>query len=228
MVRRSVADARLGRLSCRLPGTIWKRKEPHIYVANWFYLAFIVTIAMLHIVNNLHAGQPGWLAKLLGVGGVQGAGPVVVRPQRGRLLPHRRLPGDHVLLRSEAGERPVYSYRLSIVHFWSLIFIYIWAGPAPPSLHGAAAMGADAGHGVLDHAVDAQLGRHDQRPDDAVGRLGQAAHGSGLRMLVVSVAFYGMSTFEGPVMSIRGQRAVALYRLDHRPRALRRAGLGRL
>ena len=75
--------------------------------------------------------------------------------------------------------RPVYSYRLSIVHFWSLIFLYIWAGPASPALHRAAGLGADARHDLLDHAVDAVLGRHDQRPDDALGRLGQAAHRPG-------------------------------------------------
>ena len=86
-------------------GTILKRKEPHIYVANWFYLAFIVTIAMLHVVNNLAVpvSLPR-LEELLAVLGRAGcADPVVVRPQRRRLLPHRRLPRHDVLLRAQAG-----------------------------------------------------------------------------------------------------------------------------
>jgi hypothetical protein len=68
-------------------------------------------------------------------------------------------------------ERPIYSYRLSIVHFWALIFLYIWAGPAPPALHRAARLGADARRGVLGDAVDALLGRHGERHHDPVGRL---------------------------------------------------------
>ena len=85
-------------------GTLAKRREPHIYVANWFYLAFIVTIAMLHIVNNL--AVPVSLARLEELHALfRRAGrhdAVVVRPQRGRLLPHRRLPRHDVLLRAEA------------------------------------------------------------------------------------------------------------------------------
>jgi cytochrome c oxidase cbb3-type subunit 1 len=126
-----VADGRLGRLSAGLPRHDLKRKEPHIYVANWFYLAFIVTIAMLHIVNNL--AMPVSLLGSKSYSLLRRAGcadAVVVRPQRGRLLPDRRLPGDDVLLRAEAGRAAgLFSYRLSIIHFWSLIFLYIWAGP---------------------------------------------------------------------------------------------------
>ena len=73
-------------------------------------------------------------------------------------------------------ERPVYSYKLSIIHFWALIFLYIWAGPHHLHYTALPDWARDAGHGVLGHAVDAVLGRHDQRADDAVGRLGQAAH----------------------------------------------------
>ena len=72
-------------------------------------------------------------------------------------------------------ERPVYSYRLSIIHFWALIFLYIWAGAASSALHRPARLGADAGHDLFDHALDAVLGRHDQRADDARRCLGQAA-----------------------------------------------------
>ena len=161
-------------------GTLLKREEPHIYVANWFYLAFIVTIAMLHVVNNLSVPVSFFGTKSYSPGrGVQDAhDPVVVRPQRRRLLPHRRLPRHDVLLHPEAAERPVYSYRLSIVHFWSLIFLYIWAGPHHLHYTALPDWAQTLGMVVLGHAVDAVLGRHDQRPHDAVGRLGQAAHRS--------------------------------------------------
>ena len=86
-------------------GTIWKRKEPHIYVANWFYLAFIVTIALLHLVNN--AGDAVGLLKHESTRRLRRRpgrpDPVVVRPQRRRLLPDRRLPGHDVLLHAQAG-----------------------------------------------------------------------------------------------------------------------------
>ena len=163
-------------------GTIMQRREePHIYVANWFYLAFIVTIAMLHIVNNLAVPVSFFGAKSYSLfAGVQDAlcqwwyGHNAV----GFFLTAGFLGMMYYFVPKQA-ERPVYSYRLSIIHFWALIFLYIWAGPAPPALHGAARLGADARHDLLDHAVDAVLGRHDQRPDDPVGRLGQAAHRPG-------------------------------------------------
>ncbi len=112
-------------------GTLRKREEPHIYVANWFYLSFIVTIAMLHVVNNLSLP-----VSLLGsesyplFPGVQGAmtqwwyGHNAV----GFLLTAGFLGIMYYFIPKRA-ERPIYSYRLSIVHFWSLIFLYIWAGP---------------------------------------------------------------------------------------------------
>ncbi|MGN6486611.1 MAG: cbb3-type cytochrome c oxidase subunit I, partial [Devosia sp.] len=112
-------------------GTIVKRKEPHIYVANWFYLAFILTIAMLHVVNNLAVP-----ASLLGsksyslFSGVQDAltqwwyGHNAV----GFFLTAGFLGMMYYYMPKQA-ERPVYSYRLSIIHFWALIFLYIWAGP---------------------------------------------------------------------------------------------------
>ncbi|MEM8695427.1 MAG: cbb3-type cytochrome c oxidase subunit I, partial [Pseudomonadota bacterium] len=112
-------------------GTIVKRKEPHIYVANWFFLAFILTIAMLHIVNNLaipvsFLGSKSYTA----FAGVQDAltqwwyGHNAV----GFFLTAGFLAMMYYFVPKQA-ERPVYSYRLSIIHFWSLIFLYIWAGP---------------------------------------------------------------------------------------------------
>ncbi len=125
-------------------------------------------------------------------------------------------------------ERPVYSYRLSIIHFWALIFLYIWPS-APPALHGAARLGADAGHDLLDHAVDALLGRHDQRLMTLSGAWDKLRTDPVLRMMVVSVAFYGMSTFEGPLMSIKAVNSLSHYTdWNDRPRAFRRARLGRL
>jgi cytochrome c oxidase cbb3-type subunit I/II len=83
----------------------------------------------------------------------------------------------------KAAERPVYSYRLSIVHFWSLVFIYIWAGPASPAEHRAAEVAANAGHVLQPHALGAELGRHAQRPAHPAWCLGQAAHRSGDEVL---------------------------------------------
>ncbi|MEL6663407.1 MAG: cbb3-type cytochrome c oxidase subunit I, partial [Pseudomonadota bacterium] len=112
-------------------GTIWKRKEPHIYVANWFYLSFIVTIAMLHIVNNLSMPVDWFGTRSYSVfSGVQDAltqwwyGHNAV----GFFLTTGFLAIMYYFIPKRVN-RPVYSYRLSIVHFWSLIFIYIWAGP---------------------------------------------------------------------------------------------------
>ncbi|MEX2643197.1 MAG: cbb3-type cytochrome c oxidase subunit I, partial [Acetobacterales bacterium] len=112
-------------------GTIVRRREPHIYVANWFYLAFIVTIAMLHIVNNLAVPVSWTGAKSYSLfAGVQDAltqwwyGHNAV----GFFLTAGFLGIMYYFVPKQA-ERPIYSYRLSIVHFWSLIFLYIWAGP---------------------------------------------------------------------------------------------------
>ncbi|MCB2106334.1 MAG: cbb3-type cytochrome c oxidase subunit I, partial [Rhodobacteraceae bacterium] len=111
--------------------TLTKRKEPHIYVANWFFLAFIVTVAMLHLVNNLTVPVSVFSPKSLIVwAGVQDAltqwwyGHNAV----GFFLTAGFL-GIMYYFVPKRAERPVYSYRLSIVHFWALIFLYIWAGP---------------------------------------------------------------------------------------------------
>ena len=212
-------------------GTLLRRKEPHIYVANWFYLAFIVTIAMLHIVNNLAVPVSffGVKSYSLFAGRPGRADPVVVRPQRGRLLPDRRLPRHDVLLRAQAGRAP--GLLLPPVDHPLLgpdLPLHL-GRPAPPALHGPARLGAGAGHDLLDHAVDAVLGRHDQRPDDPVRRLGQAAHRPGpalprgLDRLLRHEHLRGPADVDPP-----GQRAQPLHRLDRRPRAFGCPGLGRL
>ncbi len=194
-------------------GTIWKRKEPHIYVANWFYLSFIITIAILHVVNNLalpvnflnHRSYEVW-------SGVQSAmvewwyGHNAV----GFLLTAGFLAMMYYFIPKRA-ERPIYSYRLSIVHFWALIFIYIWAGPhhlhytALPQWTQTLGMTFSImlwmpSWGGMINGLMTLSGAWDKLRTDPV-----------IRMLVVSLAFYGMSTFEGPVMSIRTVNALSHY-----------------
>ena len=194
-------------------GTILKRKEPHIYVANWFYLSFIVTIAMLHIVNNLAAPVSLTGSKSYSLfAGVQDAltqwwyGHNAV----GFFLTAGFLGIMYYFIPKRA-ERPIFSYRLSIVHFWSLIFIYIWAGPhhlhytALPEWTQTLGMTFSImlwmpSWGGMINGLMTLSGAWDKLRTDPV-----------LRMMVVSVAFYGMSTFEGPLMSIRAVNALSHY-----------------
>jgi cytochrome c oxidase cbb3-type subunit 1 len=194
-------------------GTIWKRKEPHIYVANWFYLAFIVTIAILHITNNLalpvnflnHRSYSVW-------SGVQSA---LVEWWYGHNAVGFFLTAGFLAMMyyfiPKRAERPVYSYRLSIVHFWALIFIYIWAGPhhlhytALPQWTQTLGMTFSLmlwmpSWGGMINGLMTLSGAWDKLRTDPV-----------IRMLVVSLAFYGMSTFEGPVMAIRTVNALSHY-----------------
>ncbi len=194
-------------------GTIWKRKEPHIYVANWFYLAFIVTIALLHIVNNLAVPVGGLNSRSYSLfGGVQDAllqwwyGHNAV----GFFLTAGFLAMMYYFVPKRA-ERPVYSYRLSIVHFWSLIFIYIWAGPhhlhytALPQWAQTLGMTFSImlwmpSWGGMINGLMTLSGAWDKLRTDPV-----------IRMMAVSIAFYGMATFEGPLMSIREVNALSHY-----------------
>ena len=194
-------------------GTIVRRNEPHIYVANWFYLAFIITIAMLHIVNNL--SMP---ASLLGAksysafSGVQDAltqwwyGHNAV----GFFLTAGFLAMMYYFVPKQA-ERPVYSYRLSIIHFWSLIFLYIWAGPhhllftALPDWAQTLGMVFSImlwmpSWGGMINGLMTLNGAWDKIRTDPI-----------IRMMVMALAFYGMSTFEGPMMSIKSVNALSHY-----------------
>ncbi|MBD2841066.1 cytochrome-c oxidase, cbb3-type subunit I [Erythrobacter rubeus] len=194
-------------------GTIVRRKEPHIYVANWFYLAFIITIAMLHIVNNL--SMP---VSLLGsrsysvFAGVQDAltqwwyGHNAV----GFFLTAGFLAMMYYFVPKQAN-RPVYSYRLSIIHFWSLIFLYIWAGPhhlhytALPDWAQTLGMVFSImlwmpSWGGMINGLMTLNGAWDKVRTDPV-----------IRMMVLSLAFYGMSTFEGPMMSIKAVNSLSHY-----------------
>ena len=194
-------------------GTLWKRKEPHIYVANWFYLAFIVTIAMLHIFNNLTIPVSvfGTKSYILWAG-VQDA---MVQWWYGHNAVGFFLTAGFLAIMyyfiPKRADRPVYSYRLSIVHFWALIFLYIWAGPhhlhytALPQW--ASTLGATfsimlwmPSWGGMINGLMTLSGAWDKLRTDPV-----------LRMMVVSVAFYGMSTFEGPLMSLRSVNSLSHY-----------------
>jgi cytochrome c oxidase cbb3-type subunit 1 len=194
-------------------GTIVKRREPHIYVANWFYLAFIITVAMLHLVNNLSipvslTGSKSYSA----FAGVQDAltqwwyGHNAV----GFFLTAGFLAMMYYFVPKQA-ERPVYSYRLSIIHFWSLIFLYIWAGPH--HLHytslpdWAQSLGMvfsvmlwmPSWGGMINGLMTLNGAWEKIRTDPII------------RMMVLALAFYGMSTFEGPMMSIKSVNSLSHY-----------------
>ncbi|WP_017931795.1 cytochrome-c oxidase, cbb3-type subunit I [Robiginitomaculum antarcticum] len=193
--------------------TLARRKEPHIYVANWFYLAFIITIAILHIVNNLALPTGPFDAKSYSLfAGVQDAmtqwwyGHNAV----GFFLTAGFLAIMYYFIPKRA-DRPIWSYKLSIVHFWAVIFIYVWAGPhhlhytALPQWTQTLGMVFSImlwmpSWGGMINGLMTLSGAWDKLRTDPV-----------LRMLVVSVAFYGMATFEGPLMSIRYVNALSHY-----------------
>ena len=192
-------------------GTIMKRKAQHIYVANWFYGAFIVTVAVLHIVNS--AAVPVNLFKSYSA--YAGAMDAVIQWWYGHnavgfFLTAGFLGMMYYFVPKQA-ERPVYSYRLSIIHFWSLIAIYIWAGPH--HLHYTAlpdwvqSLGmvmslillVPSWGGMINGVMTLSGAWHKLRTDPI------------LRFLIVSLSFYGMSTFEGPMMAIKTVNALSHY-----------------
>lgn len=193
--------------------TIVNRKEPHLYVANWFFLSFILTTAVLHIGNNLVVPLELMNTKSYSVpGGVQSAmiqwwyGHNAV----GFFLTTGFLGMMYYFIPKRA-ERPVYSYRLSIVHFWSLIFIYIWAGPhhlhytALPDWAQTLGMTFSImlwmpSWGGMINGIMTLSGAWDKLRKDPV-----------IQFMIVALAFYGMSTFEGPLMSIRAVNALSHY-----------------
>ena len=194
-------------------GTIVRRREPHIYVANWFYLAFIITIAMLHIVNNLAVPVSLVGSKSYSLfAGVQDAltqwwyGHNAV----GFFLTAGFLAMMYYFVPKQA-ERPIYSYRLSIIHFWSLIFLYIWAGPhhlhytALPDWAQTLGMVFSImlwmpSWGGMINGLMTLNGAWDKIRTDPI-----------IRMMVMAVAFYGMSTFEGPMLSIKSVNSLSHY-----------------
>jgi cytochrome c oxidase cbb3-type subunit 1 len=193
--------------------TLMRRKEPHIYVANWFYLAFIVTIALLHVVNNL--AMPVSIIGARSYSAFAGVQDALTQWWYGHNAVGFFLTAGFLAIMyyfiPKRAERPVFSYRLSIIHFWALIFIYIWAGPhhlhytALPEWAQTLGMTFSImlwmpSWGGMINGLMTLSGAWDKLRTDPV-----------IRMLVVSVAFYGMSTFEGPVMSIRAVNSLSHY-----------------
>ena len=192
-------------------GTIATRKVKHIYVANWFFGAFILTVALLHIVNS--AAVPVTLFKSYSAyAGVQDAmiqwwyGHNAV----GFFLTAGFLGIMYYFLPKQA-ERPVYSYRLSVVHFWAIAFTYIWAGPhhlhytALPNWTQSLGMVfslillAPSWGGMI-NGIMTLSGAWDKLRTDPI-----------LKFMIVSISFYGMSTFEGPMMAIKTVNALSHY-----------------
>ncbi|MEZ5616090.1 MAG: cytochrome-c oxidase, cbb3-type subunit I [Rhodocyclaceae bacterium] len=192
-------------------GTIVRRKVPHIYVANWFYGGFILTVALLHLVNS--CAIPVTLTKSYSCyAGVQDA---MVQWWYGHnavgfFLTAGFLGMMYYFVPKQAG-RPVYSYRLSVVHFWALIFTYMWAGPhhlhytALPDWTQSVGMIfslillAPSWGGMINGIMTMSGAWHKLR-DDPI-----------LKFLITSLSFYGMSTFEGPMMSIKTVNALSHY-----------------
>ncbi|EJB8350027.1 cytochrome-c oxidase, cbb3-type subunit I [Vibrio cholerae] len=192
-------------------GTLVRRKTSHIYVANWFFGAFIITVAVLHIVNSM--ALPVSMGKSYSI--YAGAVDAMVQWWYGHnavgfLLTAGFLGMMYYFVPKQA-ERPVYSYRLSIVHFWALISLYIWAGPH--HLHYTAlpdwtqslgmvmslVLFAPSWGGMINGIMTLSGAWHKLRYDPI------------LRFLIVSLSFYGMSTFEGPMMSIKTVNALSHY-----------------
>ncbi|MGD8547571.1 MAG: cytochrome-c oxidase, cbb3-type subunit I [Thiohalophilus sp.] len=192
-------------------GTILKRRVKHIYVANWFYGAFILTIAVLHVVNSMEL--PVTLTKSYSV--YPGAIDAMVQWWYGHnavgfFLTAGFLGMMYYFIPKQA-ERPIYSYRLSVVHFWALISTYMWAGPhhlhytALPDWAQSLGMVfslillAPSWGGMINGIMTLSGAWHKLRTDPI------------LKFLIVSLSFYGMSTFEGPMMSIKTVNSLSHY-----------------
>ncbi|HJY76422.1 MAG TPA: cytochrome-c oxidase, cbb3-type subunit I [Burkholderiales bacterium] len=192
-------------------GTLWKRKVPHIYVANWFFGAYILTVALLHIVNSAVMPATFWKS----YSAYAGAQDAMVQWWYGHnavgfFLTAGFLGMMYYFIPKQAG-RPIYSYRLSVVHFWALIFTYMWAGPhhlhytALPEWTQSLGMVfslvllAPSWGGMINGIMTLSGAWHKLR-DDPI-----------LKFLIVSLSFYGMATFEGPMMSIKTVNALSHY-----------------
>jgi len=194
-------------------GTILRRNEPHIYVANWFYLSFIITIAMLHVVNNL--SMPVSLVGSKSYSAFSGVQDALTQWWYGHNAVGFFLTAGFLAMMyyfvPKQAERPVYSYRLSIIHFWSLIFLYIWAGPhhllytALPDWAQTLGMVFSImlwmpSWGGMINGLMTLNGAWDKIRTDPI-----------IRLMVMALAFYGMSTFEGPMLSVKAVNSLSHY-----------------
>jgi cytochrome c oxidase cbb3-type subunit 1 len=194
-------------------GTVLTRKTPHIYVANWFYGAFIIVVALLHLVNS--AAMPVSFTSMKSYSLYPGAIDAMIQWWYGHnavgfFLTAGFLGMMYYFVPKQAG-RPVYSYRLSVVHFWALVSTYMWAGPhhlhytALPNWTQSVGMVfslillAPSWGGMINGIMTLSGAWHKLRTDPI------------LKFLVVSLSFYGMSTFEGPMMSIKTVNALSHY-----------------
>ena len=192
-------------------GTIARRKVSHIYVANWFFGAFILTVALLHIVNSAQVPVSMWKSYYV----YAGAQDAMIQWWYGHnavgfFLTAGFLGMMYYFVPKQAG-RPIYSYRLSVVHFWALIFTYMWAGPhhlhytALPDWAQSLGMVfslillAPSWGGMINGIMTLSGAWHKLRTDPI------------LKFLITSLSFYGMSTFEGPMMSIKTVNSLSHY-----------------
>jgi cytochrome c oxidase cbb3-type subunit I/II len=191
--------------------TLARRREPSLYVAIWFYIATIVTVAMLYIVNHLSLPTSFTHSYPL-FGGVQDG---LVQWWYGHnavaFFLTTPILGIMYYFIPKAAERPVYSYRLSVIHFWSLVFVYIWAGPhhlLNTALPGwlqtlgmtfSLMLWAPSWGGMLNGLLTLRGAWHKLRTDPV------------LKFMAAGVTFYGMATFEGPLLSIKSVNALAHY-----------------
>ncbi len=192
-------------------GTLMKRRERHMYVALWFYIATIVTVAVLHVLNSL-AIPAAFLKSYSVYAGVQDA---FMQWWYGHnavafFLTTPFLGLMYYFLPKAAG-RPVYSYRLSIIHFWSLVFIYIWAGPH--HLHYTALPAWASSLGMLFSLMlwMPSWGGGINGLLTLRGAWRKVTEEPVLKFFVVGITFYMMSTFEGPMLSIKSVNALSHY-----------------
>lgn len=192
-------------------GTLWKRKENHIYVGNWFFMAMIIVIAVLHIFNSM-ALPVSFFKSYSAYAGLQDA---MVQWWYGHnavgfFLTAGFLGIMYYFLPKQA-QLPIFSYRLSILHFWTLVFLYIWAGPhhllytALPDWTQTLGMTFSVmllvpSWGGMVNGLMTLKGAWDKLRTDPI-----------LKFMVVAISFYGMSTFEGPMMAIRSVNALSHY-----------------
>lgn len=193
--------------------TLKNRNEPHIYVANWFFLAFIIVVGILHIGNNISI--PVSLTSVNSISAFSGVQSAMIQWWYGHNAVGFFLTAGFIGIMyyfvPKRANKPVYSYRLSIMHFWALIFLYIWAGPhhlhytALPDWAQTLGMTMSImlwlpSWGGMVNGMMTLSGAWYKLREDPV-----------LCFLVIAIAFYGMSTFEGPIMAIKSVNALSHY-----------------
>jgi cytochrome c oxidase cbb3-type subunit I/II len=192
-------------------GTIIRRRERHLYVAIWFYIATFVTVAMLHIVNSIEIPVSFWKSYSW-YAGVQDA---LVQWWYGHNAVAFFLTTPYLGLMyyflPKIAQRPVYSYRLSIIHFWALIFLYIWAGPHHLLYTSVPDWAQSLGVVFSVMLIAPSWGGMINGLLTLRGAWDRVRDNVGLKFLVVAVTAYGMATFEGPMLSLKSVSAVAHY-----------------